>query len=91
MIYLIGYLVIINIGSLFAFRIDKKRAKNGTWRIKESTLLILSLLGGGIGSMFGMSIYRHKTKKMKFRIGVPFLTLVSAVLIWLFIIAFHLI
>lgn len=80
--YLIAYLLLINVFSFFIYRLDKKKSEKGKWRIKESTLLLLSLLGGGIGSMFGMSIYRHKTKKSKFRIGVPVFTIISVIIIW---------
>lgn len=88
--YLIAYLVMINLIGFFAYRMDKKKAIESKWRIKETTLLTFALLGGGIGSIFGMSIYRHKTKKMKFVIGVPFLTAISIVIIWLIIRTFHL-
>lgn len=85
MIYLIVYLVIINLVSFWAYRTDKRKSEKGQWRMKEITLLSLSLFGGGIGSMFGMSIYRHKTKKMRFLFGVPFLTIVSIIIIWLLV------
>ncbi len=88
--YLIVYLIIINFVGFFAYRADKKKSEKGKWRTKETTLLSISLLGGGIGSMFGMSIYRHKTKKMKFLLGVPFLTIVSIIIIWFLIRAFSL-
>jgi len=85
MIYLFAYLVIINFVALMAYRNDKKKSEKGKWRTKEITLLSFALFGGGIGSMLGMSIYRHKTKKTKFRLGVPLLTVVSIVIIWLLI------
>jgi uncharacterized membrane protein YsdA (DUF1294 family) len=89
MLYLIIYLIIINLVSFFAYRIDKKRSEKGKWRIKESTLLLFSFFGGGIGSMFGMNIYHHKTKKLKFKLGVPLLTIISIVLIVLIINVFE--
>ena len=51
--------------------IDKRRAKKGEWRIKEGTLFLITLLGGGIAPISGMYIFRHKTKKLKFTIGLP--------------------
>ena len=61
--------------------IDKKRAKWGKWRIKESTLFTLVLLGGGIGGIAGMYTFRHKTKKLKFTIGLPALVILEIILV----------
>ncbi len=90
MIYLIVYLISINLISFVAYRADKKKSEKGKWRTKETTLLSFSLFGGGIGSMLGMRIFRHKTQKMKFKVGVPLLTIVSIVIIWILIIQFNL-
>lgn len=90
MIYLLIYLILINFVSLFAYRLDKRKSEKGKWRIKESTLLILSFVGGGIGSMLGMGLYRHKTQKNKFKFGVPLLTIVSIIIIWFIIKEFNL-
>ena len=81
------YLVIINLIAFLAMYIDKKRAKWGRWRIKESTLFTLVLLGGGIGGIAGMHTFRHKTKKMRFVIGFPAILIVEiiCVIIFLFI------
>lgn len=68
---LIIYLIIINIIAFLAMFIDKRKAINGKWRISESALFILVLLGGGIGGIAGMYAFRHKTKKMIFVIGFP--------------------
>lgn len=65
------YLVIINIVAFLAMYIDKKKAKYGKWRISESALFILVLLGGGFGGIAGMYIFRHKTQKPRFVIGFP--------------------
>lgn len=51
--------------------IDKKRAVNKKWRIKESMLILISLIGGSVGMLFGMKIFHHKTKKKLFSVGVP--------------------
>ena len=51
--------------------IDKQKAKLDQWRIPEKTLLMIALLGGSVGTMVGMYIFRHKTKKVKFTIGFP--------------------
>lgn len=79
------YLVIINLITFLAMYIDKKRAKWGKWRIKESTLFTLVLLGGGIGGIAGMHTFRHKTKKMRFVIGFPLILIVEVVCTVIFI------
>ena len=76
-IYLV---IIIVIGFLLMF-IDKKKAKHGAWRIPEKTLFVATLLGGGIGTISGMYIFRHKTKKLKFTIGLPVILILEVVLI----------
>ena len=79
--YLIVYLVIINLVGFLAMAIDKKRAKKGEWRIKEGSLFMITLLGGGIGTIAGMYLFRHKTKKLKFTVGLPTIFIVEIVLI----------
>lgn len=69
-ILLIGYAVMSVIG--FALMgIDKSRAINHKWRIKEATLFLIAFLGGGIGSTLGMFFFRHKTKHWYFRLFFP--------------------
>jgi uncharacterized membrane protein YsdA (DUF1294 family) len=64
--------------------IDKQRAIHKEWRISEKTLILLSVLGGSIGMLVGMSAFRHKTKHKKFTIGVPFILLMQICLIVLY-------
>ena len=61
--------------------IDKWKAKNNRWRINENTLFIFTILGGGIGSLSGMYIFRHKTKKKKFIIGIPVIIILEILLV----------
>ena len=68
---IILYLLVINVVAFLAMGLDKWKAKNDAWRIPESTLMSLVLLGGGIGGIAGMYTFRHKTKKPKFYIGFP--------------------
>lgn len=56
------YIVIINIIGFLAMYIDKQKAKRGSWRIPENTLFIITAIGGGIGTIAGMYLFRHKTK-----------------------------
>ncbi len=78
---IILYLIIINIMGLLIMLIDKKKAINSKWRIPEKTIFIVTMLGGGIGTIIGMYKFRHKTKKLKFTIGLPVITLSEIVLI----------
>ncbi|MDS0524491.1 DUF1294 domain-containing protein [Clostridium sp. SHJSY1] len=74
---IIIYLAIINITSFLVMHIDKQKAIHKKWRISESNLLILSILGGSIGMLLGMSFFRHKTKHKKFTIGVPLILIIQ--------------
>ena len=66
--------------------LDKSKAKRGAWRIPEKTLFIITALGGGIGTTLGMYKFRHKTKKMAFVIGLPFITILETITLIYFII-----
>lgn len=69
--YLAIYLLAINLIGFLIFGIDKFKAKKGYWRVPEATLMGFCLFGGGIGTILGMYTFRHKTKKLKFTIGMP--------------------
>ena len=75
------YLLVINIIGFFAMWIDKAKAKRGSWRIPEKTLFIITLLGGGFGTIAGMYTFRHKTKKLKFTIGFPVILITEIFLV----------
>lgn len=78
--YFIYYLIIINIIAFFLMGIDKKKAQNGAWRIPEKTLFLSALLGGSIGAIAGMQLFRHKTKHRTFVIGMPTILIVQILL-----------
>ncbi len=65
--YLINYYLFINAFTLIVSGIDKMKARHAKWRIKESTLYLLSFLGGAIGMGVSMMLFRHKTQKTKFK------------------------
>lgn len=72
------YLILgINILSFILMGIDKYKAIKNNYRISENTLLLISILGGGIGSLLGMILFHHKTKKLKFQILVPISILIN--------------
>ena len=67
------YLAAINVVTFFLYGIDKYKAKRSKWRVKESTLLWMSVIGGSVGGMLGMKVWHHKTQHKKFKYGVPFI------------------
>ena len=69
------YLISINIISFILMFIDKRKAIHNKWRIPESTLLLTSIIGGFIGIILGMHLFKHKTRKLKFKI-IPILSFV---------------
>lgn len=75
------YLLVVNVLSFLAMYIDKSKARNKKSRISENTLMILSVVGGAAGSLIGMTIFRHKTSKKKFYIGVPLIYIITQMLI----------
>ena len=75
------YLLLINIIALVMYGIDKKKARKQKWRIKESTLMAVAFLGGCYGALAGMYLFHHKTKKNKFKWGVPLITILYTLLI----------
>lgn len=79
------YLLVINIFGFFIMWLDKRKAKKGSWRIPEKTLFIVTALGGGIGTIAGMYTFRHKTQKLNFVIGFPFITILEiiAIVYWM--------
>ena len=75
------YLLIVNLLGFLAMGIDKWKAKHNMWRIPENTLFMFTILGGGIGTIAGMYIFRHKTKKIQFTVGMPAILVLEIILI----------
>ena len=71
------YLATVNIIGFALFGIDKQRAVRHAWRIKESTLFITAIIGGSVGCIIGMQVFRHKTKHMKFIVGMPMILILQ--------------
>ena len=80
---LLYYLIVITIVTFLVYGIDKWKAKQGSWRISEASLLILAVIGGSIGALFGMKVWHHKTMHKKFKYGLPLILLVQIALIYL--------
>ena len=82
---IIAYILLINLAGFAAFGIDKRRARKQKWRIRERTLFLLAILGGSVGCLAGMYLFRHKTKHLSFVIGIPaILAIQIALLVFLF-------
>lgn len=79
--YVILYFIIINIIGLGIMALDKFKAQKGYWRTPEKTLFTVTLLGGGFGTIAGMYMFRHKTKKLKFTIGLPTILILEIILV----------
>jgi len=74
------YIAVINIIGFVICGTDKKRARNGEWRIAEKTFFITAILGGAAGVYLGMYYFRHKTKHWYFVIGIPVIFIMEIVL-----------
>lgn len=78
------YLIIINAAAFLLMLADKLKAKRGAWRISEATLMGIASIGGSVGALIGMYLFRHKTRHIKFTLGIPTILLVQiALAIWL--------
>ena len=71
MIIILIYLLIVNALGFILMLIDKYKAKKNLWRIPEATLISVAVIGGSLGSLLGMKLIRHKTKHLKFTLGIP--------------------
>lgn len=76
-------LALLSLISFVLMGVDKARARKRRWRIPEATLLLVDFLGGGLGGLLGMMIFRHKIRHPKFLICVPL-----SILLWGFLIYF---
>ena len=81
-----GYLILMNLIGFAVMGIDKRRAVKRLWRIPESALFIIALIGGSIGSMIGMYFFHHKTRHWYFVYGMPAILLaqIAAVIVLIY-------
>lgn len=77
--YILLYFILISVVAIIVTASDKARARKGTWRTPESTLLIISALGGSVAMLITMLGIHHKTKHIKFMLGIPIIILFQAV------------
>ena len=86
MLYYIIFLIAMSVAAFILYGADKKKAKSGKWRIKESTLLGLGFFGGAVGALLAMRVFRHKTKHWYFwAVNLLGLAVQAAVLYFVFL------
>ena len=78
---LLIYLLIVNAAAFLLMLADKRKAIKKAWRIPEATLIAVAAIGGSLGALLGMHIFRHKTRHLKFSIGLPLILSVHILLI----------
>ena len=81
---LLVYVVLVNLVTFCLFGLDKWKARHNQWRIPEDILLGLAIIGGSVGAWAGMSFFNHKTRHLKFRMGLPIIIIVQIVFIYVF-------
>ncbi len=79
------YLIVINVITFIVYGIDKWEAQNNRWRISESSLITLAVIGGSIGAWIGMRTFHHKTFHNKFRYGIPAILIIQLILVSFFL------
>ena len=77
---LLIYFTAVNFTGLFLMGLDKHKAKKHLWRIPESTLFIIAIIGGSIGCIIGMYAFRHKTRHWYFVYGLPAILLIQLII-----------
>ena len=83
--YLLWYLAAVNLVTFTVYGVDKAKARRGAWRVPEKTLFLLPLLGGSVGALLGMLVFRHKTKHWYFVWGIPLILLAQiALAVWFY-------
>lgn len=81
---LLIYLLIINAAGFLLMLVDKLKAKRNRWRIPERNLMLTAFLGGSVGCLLGMYLFRHKTLHPKFTMGIPLILALQIVTaIWI--------
>ena len=81
------YLAAVNLFGLIIMGVDKSRAKRRKWRILEATLFLVAIIGGSIGSIAGMYLFRHKTKHWYFVVGMPVILVLQLIAVAIIVFA----
>lgn len=75
------YLTAVNLAGFAVMGIDKQKAIRHLWRIRESTLFLIALIGGSLGSIIGMRVFHHKTRHWYFVYGMPAILILQVILV----------
>ena len=79
---MLWYLATVNLVAFVAMAADKWKARHNRWRIRERTLLLLAVIGGSVGAILGMTLFRHKTQHLRFWLGLPVIFALQLVAVW---------
>lgn len=79
------YIACINLIGFASMGIDKSRARKKLWRISETTLFLIAIIGGSIGSIIGMHLFKHKTRHWYFLFGMPAILVIQILIVVAFI------
>lgn len=80
-VYLLIYLLVLNLFELTLMGIDKQKAKRNAFRISEANLFLVAILGGSIGGILGMHLFHHKIRKWYFVYGMPAILTIQILLV----------
>ena len=80
--WIIAYVGAASLAGFIMMGLDKKKAAAHKWRIPEKTLFLTAAIGGSIGVLLGMFFFRHKTRHLSFRLGIPLILAVQCLFIW---------
>jgi uncharacterized membrane protein YsdA (DUF1294 family) len=75
---LLSCIIGVNVITFVVYGIDKLKAKKGKWRVPETTLLLLAIIGGSVGAWCGVKVWHHKTMHAKFKYGIPLIMAMQA-------------
>ena len=75
---LLSFIIGVNVITFVVYGIDKLKAKKGKWRVPETTLLLLAIVGGSVGAWCGVKVWHHKTVHAKFKYGIPLIMAMQA-------------
>jgi uncharacterized membrane protein YsdA (DUF1294 family) len=82
--FVLCYFILINVIGIIIMGYDKRRAIKRKWRVPESNLFFIALIFGSIGSILGMYLFHHKTKHLKFTLGMPLILLIQILILYKF-------
>lgn len=82
LVYIIAAYVVMNLLGIYLTRMDKRNAQRDIWRISEAVLMLVGALGGALGMFLAMLLIRHKTRYVKFMLGLPLMVVAQLALFW---------